>query len=165
MNSIKSKQVITFIFLLYTLSSISCSEVADKKITVANPNEFALTDAFIILNVDNDLNSISIFDNGKEIPFQIISSGENNSIGLVLDFESGETKTLSIKEIKSAPLKKFNTRTYAEISMKPGNVYFDGNFRGDKFVNVSSLKVPSIHTDHDALFKYEGPGWESEKVG
>jgi hypothetical protein len=30
---------------------------------------------------------------------------------------------------------------------------------------VNYLKVPAIHTDHDALFKYEGPGWESEKVG
>jgi len=36
---------------------------------------------------------------------------------------------------------------------------------GDKFDNVTHLKVPAIHTDHDALFKYEGPGWESEKVG
>jgi len=49
--------------------------------------------------------------------------------------------------------------------MKPGDVYIDGRFRGDKFVNVTKIKMPAIHTDHDALFKYEGPGWESEKVG
>ena len=49
--------------------------------------------------------------------------------------------------------------------MKTNNVYFDKRFRGNKFVNVTQLRVPAIHTDHDALFKYEGPGWESEKVG
>jgi len=44
--------------------------------------------------------------------------------------------------------------------------FFDGKkFHGTKFENVTRVKVPSNHTDHDALFKYEGPGWESEKVG
>jgi len=59
----------------------------------------------------------------------------------------------------------FKSRTYAELAMKSGDLYYDGKFRGNSFTNVTKIKVPAIHTDHDALFKYEGPGWESEKVG
>lgn len=55
--------------------------------------------------------------------------------------------------------------TYAEISIKEGGhwegrEYIDGNFK-----NVTELKVPVEHTDHSWFIRYEGPGWESSKVG
>lgn len=56
-------------------------------------------------------------------------------------------------------------KTYAEISIKEGGKwegreYIDGTFR-----NVTELKVPAEHTDHSWFIRYEGPGWESNKVG
>ena len=62
-------------------------------------------------------------------------------------------------------------KTYAEISIAEGGKWIDGK-RGHKeysestgFKNVSSLKVPEEHTDHSWYIRYEGPGWESNKVG
>lgn len=62
-------------------------------------------------------------------------------------------------------------RTYAEISIAQGGEWADGP-RGHKeytgrtsFKNVDSLKVHELHTDHTWLFRYEGPGWESNKIG
>jgi len=61
--------------------------------------------------------------------------------------------------------KQYKNRTYAELAMKFDAVYKDKKFNGDQFENFTKVVVPKIHKDHDALFKYEGPGWESEKVG
>ncbi len=61
---------------------------------------------------------------------------------------------------------KSQYQQYAEISIADGgywdnNVYVDGQV----FNNVQQLKVPSQHTDHSYFIRYEGPGWESDKVG
>lgn len=62
-------------------------------------------------------------------------------------------------------------KTYAEISIAQGGQWGEGT-RGHKeykggtsFKNVSQLKVPKNHTDHSWYIRYEGPGWESNKVG
>lgn len=62
-------------------------------------------------------------------------------------------------------------RTYAEISIAQGGNWTDGS-RGHKeysgrtgFKNVESIKVPDLQTDHTYYFRYEGPGWESNKIG
>lgn len=59
-----------------------------------------------------------------------------------------------------------SAKTYAEIAVKQ-----DGHWNGRKyeggtvFKNVQSLKLPEQHTDHSFDIRYEGPGWESDKVG
>ena len=57
-------------------------------------------------------------------------------------------------------------KTYAEISVKT-----DGKWEGRKYIggtvfnNVDQLKLAPEHTDHSFDIRYEGPGWESNKVG
>ncbi|WP_264538021.1 DUF4861 domain-containing protein [Flavobacterium sp. N1736] len=57
-------------------------------------------------------------------------------------------------------------KTYAEISAKT-----DGKWEGRKYIggtvfkNVDRLKQAPEHTDHSFDIRYEGPGWESNKVG
>jgi hypothetical protein len=36
---------------------------------------------------------------------------------------------------------------------------------GGEFKNVNFLRVPPQHKDHSWFIRYEGPGWESDKVG
>lgn len=62
-------------------------------------------------------------------------------------------------------------KTYAEISIAQGGKWIDGT-RGHEeyserksFKNIDYLKVPDQHTDHTWYIRYEGPGWESNKVG
>ncbi|APZ45409.1 DUF4861 domain-containing protein [Polaribacter reichenbachii] len=74
-------------------------------------------------------------------------------------------KIINTTEVVSSP------KTYAEISIAEGGKWIDGE-RGHKeydggtsFKNVTELRVPDIHTDHTWYLRYEGPGWESNKVG
>ncbi|WP_378187349.1 DUF4861 family protein [Aquimarina sp. W85] len=68
--------------------------------------------------------------------------------------------TAKIEERISGP------QTYAEISIAQGGSWNDRVYEGGtSFKNVTSLVVPKAHTDHSWYLRYEGPGWESNKVG
>ncbi|GAB2510836.1 DUF4861 family protein [Microbulbifer agarilyticus] len=55
--------------------------------------------------------------------------------------------------------------TYAELAVRRGAEADDkGKLHGGELVPVASMTLPATHTVGDALFKYEGPGWESELV-
>ena len=58
-----------------------------------------------------------------------------------------------------------NSKTYAEISVKEGGKWEGRKYIGGTFKNVQSLKLAPEHTDHSFDIRYEGPGWESNKVG
>ncbi|MBP1222592.1 DUF4861 family protein [Flavobacterium sp. 1355] len=57
-------------------------------------------------------------------------------------------------------------KTYAEISAKT-----DGKWEGRKYIggtvfkNVDKLKLAPEHTDHSFDIRYEGPGWENNRIG
>ena len=163
MKTIFNKAIIP-IFLVTLLSIVlSCSTQQNVQLSVTNKTNLSLTYVFITTDIDSSIESFSVYEGQNIIPSQLLISEEKKEIGFVLNLNPLETKRISIKSDNAKH--EFKSRTYAELSMKPGDVYFDGKFRGDKFVNVKKSKVPSIHTDHDAVFKYEGPGWESELVG
>lgn len=56
-------------------------------------------------------------------------------------------------------------QTYAEISIKEGGFWKEREYFEGTFKNLDSVKVPKEHTDHSWYIRYEGPGWESNKVG
>ncbi len=56
-------------------------------------------------------------------------------------------------------------KTYAEISVKEGGKWHGRKYEGGTFNNVNYLRVPESHTDHSFYIRYEGPGWESNKIG
>ncbi|MBD1262358.1 DUF4861 family protein [Maribacter polysiphoniae] len=58
-------------------------------------------------------------------------------------------------------------KTYAEISIKEGGHWEGKKYVGEAFTfkNVEYLKAPDSLTDHSYYVRYEGPGWESNKVG
>ncbi len=60
---------------------------------------------------------------------------------------------------------KRSQETYAEISIKEGGHWVDRKYEDGTFKNVEKLEVPTSHTDHSYYIRYEGPGWESNKVG
>jgi hypothetical protein len=81
--------------------------------------------------------------------------------------KKSEPMTEDSTEMESTPVQK----TYAEISIAEGGEWVDGPrdhkeyIGGTSFLNVNELKVPNYHTDHSWYIRYEGPGWESNKVG
>ncbi|WP_149304030.1 DUF4861 family protein [Pareuzebyella sediminis] len=59
------------------------------------------------------------------------------------------------------------SKTYAEISIKEGGRWEGRKYVGENitFKNVDFLRAPDSLTDHSYYIRYEGPGWESNKVG
>jgi hypothetical protein len=58
-----------------------------------------------------------------------------------------------------------NSKVYAELSVKEGGKWEGRKYIGGTFKNVQKLKLAPEHTDHSFDIRYEGPGWESNKIG
>lgn len=57
-------------------------------------------------------------------------------------------------------------KTYAEISSKTDGKWEGRKYKGGTvFKNVDRLKAAPEHTDHSFDIRYEGPGWESNRIG
>ena len=113
--------------------------------------------AFIVLSDDNELASQSIDADNNGMPDEII---------FVTDFVSGERKSLTIRYAKSGAMERgYPKRTQAELSHKFGGEFVGSEYKGGEFKNVKFLRVPPGFNDHSWYIRYEGPGWESDKVG
>lgn len=112
--------------------------------------------------------SFKIGENGF-IPYQINDrngDGEADDISILVDVAKNATKKITINPLASnevAPV--FKKRTQAEISHKINGYWKNREYIGGAFLNVDYLKVPPEHTDHSWYIRYEGPGWESDKIG
>jgi len=113
--------------------------------------------------------ALVVFSDNSEIASQandLNSDGKDDEIVFVIDLKSGETKEIEIL-YKTTGIEKrvYKKRTQAELSHKFGGNFENRKYIGGEFRNVSYLKVPTEHTDHSFYIRYEGPGWESDKVG
>jgi hypothetical protein len=59
----------------------------------------------------------------------------------------------------------FTSRTGADLAVKADYILTEGVYTGGRFQSVQSAVTPRGNRSHNAYFKYEGPGWESERVG
>lgn len=111
------------------------------------------------------------FDGKKEIPLQVIrENGKRKSFLVQTDFAANEKREIILK--KGIP-SLFPAQTQAELSVKVGGEWIwikkkNGNeqyeYIGGDWKNVDKLRVDKNHTDHSFDIRYEGPGWESEKI-
>ncbi len=110
-----------------------------------------------------------ILADGRELASQAIdmdNDGHADQIVCVADFAPNETKTLTVRYAKSGELRReYPKRTHAELSHKVGGKFVNRKYEGGTFQNVQYLRVPPEHTDHSFYIRYEGPGWESDKIG
>lgn len=60
--------------------------------------------------------------------------------------------------------RNYTKRTQAELSHKFGGSFVNREYKGGEYKNVNYLRVPPEHKDHSRFIRYEGPGWESDKV-
>ncbi|MBC8400367.1 MAG: DUF4861 domain-containing protein [Candidatus Marinimicrobia bacterium] len=145
-------------------------------ITVRNPipidrmdEAFFLDNDQLPVTVDPISNTFHFIENGSEVPFQLVDKnkdGINDGFLLVTDFRGGEVKMITIDTTsKPEHLKIFKPRVQAELSVKQGGEFVGRVYQGGNFKNIQFLDVPPEHTDHSFYIRYEGPGWESEKIG
>jgi len=59
----------------------------------------------------------------------------------------------------------FSPMVHAELWHKTGGKFIDKKYVSDKpLVEIDSVRVPFENSDNTFYFKYEGPGWESNKI-
>lgn len=181
------KRLLKIIAMLFLMLLVGCtSEVnqvikydypASLSIRVTNETDLMRTDEAVVLNVetlkakapDFNPNAFVIFSRGVEVASQstdLNGDGAPDQIIAVTDFKPGEQKKLKIR-YATAGLKSrhYPQRTQAELSIKVGGQFVNRKYEGGTFQNVEFLRVPLEHTDHSFYIRYEGPGWESDKVG
>lgn len=143
-------------------------------VDVTNPIDAERKDVFVRIP-DSDLtqirdfnkNAFAVFAGDREIPSQYNEPPIlNDGIVLVLDEMKGREKvTLTVRYSAGGEYRKdYAKRTQAELSHKTGGKFENGEYIGGVFKNVKFLRVPKEHKDHSWFIRYEGPGWESDKV-
>ena len=110
-------------------------------------------------------NYVVVSQNGEIVPLELVADLKGNEFAVFPIKKIDAKSTLSFK-IQKGTADKYPKRTYAELAHKIG-----GKFNGNKYeggfswVKPNYLKVPGTFRDHAYYIKYEGPGWESDKVG
>jgi len=167
------KKYLQIIVVLFFVVSYIKAENKKIEISLTNAANISLNDFSVKLNFDElktnnsglkECNFI-ITDGEETLPSQVFNAGNKTKLIFNVNLKAKETKVVSLVYGEDVKQPEYKTRVHAELSMKPTDVYYEKRFRGSEFKSVKRIKVPSIHTDHDALFRYEGPGWESELIG
>jgi rhamnogalacturonyl hydrolase YesR len=92
--------------------------------------------------------------------------GRPDSLFFVAPFAPGATRRFSVRaDPLTARARLHPARVHAEIARKSGGAWDASRYQGGSFVNVGTLQPPPQCTDHSEYLRYEGPGWESDKVG
>ena len=156
--------------------SLSSEYPEQFQISVSNPLNRSRENVMVTIPVADLRQKIKAFndrafvvlDGEKEIPSQYIRNDQLNAgIIFVLDqLDASETKQLIIRYHPSATkTRTYPKRTQAELSYKQGGKWKNREYIGGEFKNTDFLRVPPEHKDHSWFIRYEGPGWESDKVG
>ncbi len=141
--------------------------------TVKNPTNLARVEEPILLNIDSLSRRLPdfkpenyILTTGNQVlPFQVVDrnmNGEYDHLLLLISLAANGAIDITVKK---GTLPDIANRVQAELSVKEGGEFVDRVYQGGSFKNVTSLVVPPEHTDHSFFIRYEGPGWESDKVG
>ncbi|RAW00206.1 DUF4861 domain-containing protein [Pseudochryseolinea flava] len=167
------KLLSAFAALLISLT-LSFAQEKTFQVTVENPTDVNRESVLITIlkkeinNVASDFNpdNFSAWIDKTEIASQFNKHNEPG-IYLVLDqLKPREKLNIMIRYNTSGSAEHHYTkRTQAELSHKTGGTFVNREYVGGAFKNVNYLRVPAEHKDHSWFIRYEGPGWESDKVG
>jgi hypothetical protein len=178
-NRLNNNMKTCILSLLTIILVTGCTSPEEKlfpeafTVSVKNTLSSGRRDAMVFIpakDLRQDFNSRAflVMDDGKEVASQFNTTDTDyHGIVLVLDsLAPGETRTLTVRYAKTGEVPRpYTRRTQAELSHKVGGVWKDREYIGGTFQNVDYLRVPPEHKDHSWFIRYEGPGWESDKVG
>lgn len=107
------------------------------------------------------------------VPIELVKDVRGNT-KLVFPIPTIKARSKNEFVIKPGDAFEYPKRTYAELSHKIGGQFVQHGAEkknrmeymgGYSWVKPNYLRVPDGFTDHAYYIKYEGPGWESDKVG
>lgn len=174
--------LINFLITLFIIISFGCNA---KDITDEYPESFSLTatnntdlerkDACVFLciskikekHTDFNPEAFIIIENKNELLSQKIDvKGTKGKIAFIAGFSPEETKKLTLRYAKTGKKdRRYKKRTQSVLSIKCGGQWVKNKYNGGTFKDTNHLKLPVQHTDHSEFIRFEGVGWESDKVG
>lgn len=113
--------------------------------------------------------NFAVLSDGKALAAQTgdtDADGRPDEILVLLDLAGGETRLLELHSppppgLPAAPARP---RAQADLMVKTDYTLRDGVYAGGRFVGANAATTPAGHRSHNAYFKYEGPGWESDRI-
>jgi len=149
----------------------SFSIIAENPTNISRPDETVEIDLPKVKSKFPSFNekAFFVFQDGKEIPSQLserqILFGGSREIIFVSSFAPHEKKEFQIVwKADMAEVHHYAPMTQAALGIKVDYKKVNGYYVGGRFVDVDSATVPPDHFAHDALYRIEGPGWESDKI-
>jgi hypothetical protein len=170
----------TSAILILFYSTISFSQSIKKQfsesvsVQISNPLQTERKDVLVsikanqLTNTEFNADAFVVMDGDKELASQYNKTDEDEKgIVFMIDaLKANEKKTIIIYYNKTGKIEhNYTKRTQAELSHKVGGRFENREYIGGEFKNVNYLRVPPEHKDHSWFIRYEGPGWESDKVG
>ncbi|WP_258099804.1 DUF4861 domain-containing protein [Marinoscillum pacificum] len=157
---------IPFVGVIMVLTSCSPSPKENTPIVkITNPS--AMQRAEVVTYVlPEGVKGNQIKIGGEIVPSEFVdldNDGENDQVNVLVSLPPSTSTELVIETVESP--KTSEKLTQAEISIKEGGEWTEEEYVGGEFVNLDFLRVPDQHTDHTYFIRYEGPGWESDKMG
>lgn len=169
-----------FVFISFLANDILGQEKSVKQlfphsfvVTVSNPIDVDRENEMIVVpetQLVNGFNSKAfvVMDGSNEIPSQYNHHDKDfPGIVFVLDkLAANAQRKIVVRYNPSGVISRnYTKRTQAELSHKVNGQFINREYVGGEFKNVDFLRVPAEHKDHSWFIRYEGPGWESDKVG
>ena len=160
------------IFLIAT----RCGQGPDKglfELEVLNESSITMIDQLLGVDLASLANPIpdSVMDRiilnpDRPLPWQMVDDdrdGKPDRLLFLANLEVGED--LKVSAVSGTAPPAFTPRVQAELSVKTGGSWNGRVYEGGTFKNIDFLRVPPEDTDHSFFIRYEGPGWESDRVG
>jgi len=173
------QRIIILVGVFFLFASFKSSKET-VNVTIKNPTEVVLkgftseiNDPAVLKKIAKLGGKITVQETKAEIPFQVVNvNGKVEKLLVLCDLKPGESKNLTISAANVS--RAFKPLTQAELSVKEGGKWVwvtksnkkqQWEYQGGTWKNVREYTVPKQHTDHSFDIRYEGPGWESDKVG
>jgi hypothetical protein len=168
--------IVQFIYLNTNAQSPEKEFPKSVTIKVSNPLATARENVLVFVEINQikksnsgfNAKSFIVMDGKTEVPSQInLHDNDYQGVVFVLDkLGSKESREIVLRYNPTGSFKHdYPKRTQAELSHKMGGEWKNREYIGGIFKNVEYLRVPPEHKDHSWFIRYEGPGWESDKVG
>ena len=153
--------------VFWVLGTVFCANSQIRSLEISNKSKNTIVDYTVEIPLESfplSFESYIVDVDGQKVPLELSADlkGEKKIIFPLALIQSGENKKVAIAP---GDIQAYPKRTYAELSHKIG-----GTFEGNKYVGGYSwvkpnyMKVSGDFKDHAYYIKYEGPGWESDKV-
>ncbi len=162
------------LLFLSLILNFSCSDKPENTSVLLTMKNYTGEGVAILPDIENIpalekiLNgNFSVKRDGKVLPYQISTDPVTGKQSLlILPGTISEESSGIVIDPSDTTTVSFTKMTQAELWVKESGTWEDQKFISDaSFVRIDSLRVPDECTDHSFYVKYEGPGWESNKVG